>query len=72
VPPEVGLAATIALGRPEGHHGPVRRWPLRQLVYDDVWEGDAPWATDPPGTRFTTSAPPRPPAPPTRADPGAP
>ncbi len=70
VPAEVGMAATIALGRPEGHHGPVRRRPLGELVYDDVWGRSADWATDPAGTRFTTSGPPRPPAPPVRPDPG--
>ena len=63
IPPEVGLAATIALGRPEGHHGPVRRRPLGELVYEDGWDQPAPWAIDPPGTRFTSSGPPRPPAP---------
>jgi len=58
IPPEVALSATIALGRPEGRHGPVRRRPLRELVYEDRWEGDAPWAIDPPGTRFTSAGPP--------------
>ena len=38
------LAATIALGRPQGHHGPVRRRPLAELVYEDGWESSAPWA----------------------------
>jgi nitroreductase len=64
IPAEVGLAATIALGRPEGHHGPVRRRPLSDLVYEDRWGQAAPWATDPAGTRFVTKDPPRPPAPP--------
>ena len=27
--------------------------PLRELVYEDAWEQPAPWAEDPPGTRFT-------------------
>ncbi|MGZ4693960.1 MAG: nitroreductase family protein [Acidimicrobiales bacterium] len=61
IPDEVWIAATIALGRPEGHHGPVRRRPLRELVFDDGWDQPAPWATDPEGTRFTASGPPRPP-----------
>jgi nitroreductase len=60
VPPEVGLAATITLGRPAGHHGPVRRWPLSELVFEDSWGEAAAWADDPAGTRFTTSGPPRP------------
>lgn len=59
IPDDVGIAATIALGRPEGGHGPVRRRPLRELVYEDRWEGDAPWAVDPPGTRFTSAGPPQ-------------
>jgi len=59
IPDEVALSATIALGRPEGRHGPVRRRPVRELVYDDRWEGEALWAVDPPGTRFTSAGPPR-------------
>jgi len=57
IPDEVMLAATIAIGRPEGHHGPVRRRPLGELVYEDGWEQPAPWAEDPPGTRFTGAGP---------------
>lgn len=59
IPDDVGIAATLALGRPEGSHGPVRRRPLADLVYEDRWESVAPWATDPPGTRFTSAGPPR-------------
>ncbi len=59
IPDEVMLAATIALGRPQGHHGPVRRRPLAELVYEDGWEQSAPWADDPAGTRFTGAAPDR-------------
>lgn len=59
IPDEVALSATIALGRPEGRHGPVRRRPVRELVYEDRWEGEALWAVDPPGTRFTSAGPPR-------------
>jgi nitroreductase len=57
IPEEVFVAATIPLGRPVGHHGPVRRRPLGELVYDDGWEQPAPWAVDPPGTRFTKARP---------------
>jgi nitroreductase len=57
IPDEVMLAATIALGRPQGHHGPVRRRPLAELVYEDGWAVPAPWAEDPVGTRFTGAAP---------------
>jgi hypothetical protein len=53
IPDGVSVAATIALGHPAGGHGPVRRRPVRELVYEDGWEQPAPWAEDPPGTRFT-------------------
>jgi nitroreductase len=49
----VAVAATIPIGHPEGHHGPVRRRPLREVVYEDRWEQSPDWAVDPPGTRFT-------------------
>lgn len=58
-PDNVFIAATITLGWPEGHHGPVRRRPMDELVYSEVW-GQAPdWALDPPGARFTSAGPPR-------------
>jgi nitroreductase len=53
IPDGVTVAGTIALGHPEGGHGPVRRRPLGELVYEDAWDEPAPWAVDPPGTRFT-------------------
>lgn len=59
IPADVAIAATIPLGRPAGRHGPVRRRPLGELVYEDVWEGPAAWAVDPPGTRHTAAGPPR-------------
>jgi nitroreductase len=58
IPDDYEIAATIPLGRPLGNHGPVRRRPLAELVFDDRWEGAAPWAVDPPGTRFTQAGPP--------------
>jgi nitroreductase len=59
IPPEVFVAATITLGRPRGHHGPVRRRPLGELVYEEGW-GTAPaWAVDPEGTGHTAAGPPR-------------
>lgn len=57
IPDDVVIAATIALGRPEGHHGPVRRRPLDELVYDGGWEERAAWAVEPPGTRHTGRPP---------------
>jgi nitroreductase len=59
IPAHVLLAATITIGRPAGHHGPVRRRPLPELVYGDRWGEPAPWAVDPPGTSFTSAGPPR-------------
>ena len=59
IPDDVAVSATITLGRPQGSHGPVRRRPVEELVYEDGWERAASWATDPPGTRFTSAGPPR-------------
>jgi nitroreductase len=59
IPDEVVIAATVTLGVPEGRHGPVRRLPLREVVYDDEWGADAPWALDPPDTRFSRAGPAR-------------
>jgi nitroreductase len=53
IPDDVALSACITLGRPEGHHGPVRRRPVQDLVFDDGWGRAAPWAVDPPGTAHT-------------------
>ena len=58
IPENVGLHATITIGHPAGHHGPVRRRPLCELVYEDGWGQPAPWAVDPEGTRFTAAGPP--------------
>jgi nitroreductase len=60
IPDGVWIAATITIGRPEGSHGPVRRRPLEELVYDDGWGHAADWAVDPPGTRHTAAGPPNP------------
>ena len=56
--PLLQLVATIPLGIPVGGHGPVRRRPLGEVVYEDGWEQSAPWAIDPAGTRFTSAGPP--------------
>lgn len=60
IPDDFAIAATIPLGRPAGGHGPVRRRPMAELVFDDEWEGSAPWAVDPEGTSFTSAGPPSP------------
>jgi nitroreductase len=58
IPDGVEIMATITLGRPKGHHGPVRRRPLPELVYGERW-GEAPaWAVDPAGVAHTAAGPP--------------
>jgi nitroreductase len=57
IPRGVGLMATTTLGRPVGHHGPVRRRPIAELVYEDAWNQPAAWAVDPPGTHFSRGTP---------------
>jgi nitroreductase len=37
IPDDVALSACITLGVPEGNHGPVRRKPLAEVVFDDGW-----------------------------------
>ena len=59
IPDHVAISATIPLGRPEGRHGPVRRRPIRELVFDDAWGEPADWAVDPPGTRYAQAGPQR-------------
>jgi nitroreductase len=59
IPEEVFISCTLTIGKPEGHHGPVRRRPMAELVFGDQW-GEAPgWAVDPPGTRYTRAGPPQ-------------
>jgi nitroreductase len=41
IPDGVAVSATIPLGKPVGRHGPVRRKPLAELVYEDAWEQPA-------------------------------
>ena len=45
IPDSVAMSACIPLGRPEGRHGPVRRRPLSEVVFDDGWEHPAAWVT---------------------------
>lgn len=59
IPEDFSIAATIPLGRPQGNHGPVRRRPISELIFDDRWEGDAPWAIEPEGTQHTSAGPPK-------------
>jgi nitroreductase len=57
IPDDVLIMATIALGKPEGRHGPVRRRPVTELVYDGRWERSPRWAAEPDGTRHTGRPP---------------
>jgi nitroreductase len=60
VPEGTFIAGTITLGKPAGHHGPVRRRPMAELVFEEAWGQAAEWAIDPPGTAFTSAGPPEP------------
>ena len=60
IPADVIIAATVALGRPVGGHGTVRRRPVTELVFDGGWDQPAPWATEPEGTRHTGRPPTQP------------
>ncbi len=59
IPEDVFITCTVTLGKPQGGHGPVRRRPMEELVFGDTWDEAAPWAIDPPGTRFTSAGPPK-------------
>lgn len=54
IPEGVLIAASITIGKPAGNHGPVRRVPMKEVVFTDSWGTHAPWALDPPGTAFTS------------------
>jgi nitroreductase len=60
LPEQAFIAATVTLGRPAGRHGPVRRRPLGELVFEESWGQSPSWAVDPPGTRHTSAGPPKP------------
>ena len=49
IPADVALSACITLGRPAGRHGPVRRKPLTDVVFDDAWGSTPTWAEAPGG-----------------------
>jgi nitroreductase len=55
IPEHVVLSLTITIGKPAGHHGPLRRFPARELIYEDGWGKEAEWVVDPPGSRFSGS-----------------
>jgi nitroreductase len=43
IPDHVALSACITLGVPEGNHGPVKRKPIDEVVFDDAWGHRADW-----------------------------
>jgi nitroreductase len=43
IPEDVFVASTITLGRPQGHHGPLRRKPVSEVVFDGRWGQPAAW-----------------------------
>lgn len=57
IPDNVAISACITLGRPQGSHGPVRRRPISELVFENKWGSSPTWAIDPDGTRFTSAGP---------------
>ena len=59
IPDGVAIHATIPMGKPLGNHGPVRRRPISEVVFDDEWGLEADWVSDPDGTKFTSAGPPK-------------
>ena len=57
IPENVAISACITLGRPQGSHGPVRRRPISELIFENQWGSSPTWAVDPDGTRFTSAGP---------------
>ncbi len=48
IPDGVALSACIPIGRPEGGgHGPLKRRPMSETVFDDGWDQPAEWAHPP-------------------------
>jgi nitroreductase len=45
IPDEVWMAATMTIGRPAGRHGPLRRKPLEDVVFDGRWGRHPVWLT---------------------------
>ena len=48
IPDGVALSACITLGVPEGNHGPVKRKPLDEVVFDDTWGHRPDWIVNSP------------------------
>lgn len=58
VPEGAAIMATVALGRPVGGHGPVRRLPLADVVDDGRYGAGASWAVEPTNVGGHTGGPP--------------
>jgi nitroreductase len=56
IPADVAMSACITLGRPMGSHGPVRRRPAADVVFDDAWGVSAAWVIEPPDARHASWA----------------
>jgi nitroreductase len=54
IPDDAAMSACITLGRPAGSHGPVRRRPAAEVVFDDHWGDEAAWVVEPPDARHTS------------------
>ncbi|MCU1361777.1 MAG: nitroreductase, partial [Ilumatobacteraceae bacterium] len=54
IPDQAAISACITLGRPMGSHGPVRRRPARDVVFDDGWDQPAHWVTEPAGAEHSS------------------
>lgn len=59
IPEHVAVHCVIPIGAPMGRHGPVRRRPMSEVVFEDGWATPAPWAVDPSGTTHAQAGPPR-------------
>ena len=57
IPENAAISLTITLGRPAGRHGPLRRRPIEDLVFEEGWDRPAAWVRDPPGSRLSRSRP---------------
>ena len=57
IPDEATISACITLGRPLGSHGPVRRRPIGELVFENKWGSSPVWTVDPPDAKFTSAGP---------------
>ncbi len=55
MPEEAVVSLTITMGKPRGKHGPLRRFPVKELVFEEGWGNPASWIDDPEGARLSRS-----------------